>query len=302
MTDYGWGAQPVAGVPVGDLVRVDDDARLLPLTQAGPAASGVRLPVLLGAKGREQVKLADELLSAGLSVTDSRTVMVAGLFGGVGVSTLAAQLAHVWAGCGVPSVSLDAAGGRYPGLLDRFDGDGLLGCPSWDDLAAADEAALAGQFAAAAAAPVGGNIVTSGGLAGPAQVARVAAGAATSWPLVVVDAGTDVWRVEGLARALAPDLLVVVCRPSVREVRLTVDWLREFSFAGIPMADKAVVAVAGVPMMRSAPVSAALAAVWDVAAGAVVQRFEPYLSVRTAAVKSTAARTTRVLAAAAAHG
>lgn len=274
-----WGGEPVRLTVGTDLVRVPPIA---PGPQVGsePVAAAVPYPLadLLSSRRRDSERRVGQLLDAGLSSTASRRVVVGSLFGGTGVSTLAALLADVWDSVRVPSVLLDTTGQLHPGLQERITDDVLAGKPAWLDLATVDRAALVEQFAAVARyAPtrpgeVPASVLVTGDAVAPVPgdvVQRVVSAAAESWPLVIVDAGSDHCHLDDLVGWVAPEVVILVCRPSAVELRVTADWLRARSSWPLDCRQSAVVAVVGAQAMRTRSVSAAMTVASDVAAGSV---------------------------------
>lgn len=280
-----WGAEPVAGSGVGQLMR-SDPARLRTLPAVEIAGSD-RFDVadVLSRKGRDQRRVVTELLDAGLSAVSSRRVLIVGVVGGVGVSTMTALVAEVWRSRSVRSVLLDASGHVVSGLAERVDGAVVSGNPDWAAFDGYRSGDLVAQFAAAAPAS-SGSVLTVGGRPSPEHVGAVAEAAAVSWPLVVIDGGNDLDAAGRLVDAVRPDLLVVACRPSVKEIRVATDWLGGIAAAGFDTRRHAVGVVGGVPMMRTVAVSAAQAALWDAAAGAITIAQVRRLAARTAPVRS----------------
>ena len=270
---------PGGGVPVA-AGGPDWRGASLPRVVAGP---GTPVSDLLTLHGRDRQRRVGQLLAGGLSPARAATVVFGSLWGGTGTSTLAGMVAAVWAGHGVRPVLLDAAGQEDPGLVQRVPAQLVSGSPTWRQLIGTQEQHRA-DFAAVAASTGGWVVVT--GPTGPTseQVAVVAGAAQAGYGLVVVDAGRG-WRVADLAATVRADLLVMVCRPSEYELRRTGEWLRgSEALAELVAAHRVVVAVVGVPAMRTTAVAAAMPAVSDVSAGAVRIDGRRELTVRTTPV------------------
>lgn len=265
-----------------------------PVMQRLASAPGVFGPTeLLRLRERDRTARVREIEQAGWS--GSRTVLIGSLFGGVGVSTLAARL--VWAGRerGLPAVLLDASEAYSAGAASRIPETARMSQQaSWADLA---QTAAAGDLGRAfgerlpgldATAPVlvAGRQPSDGLRHRPpagllAQVVRgVQAGA---WPLAVVDHGAGADALTAALRAVNPHLVVLLTRGDAAEIRETATFLRVLASSGVWGTDHTVLAVAHDGALGRS-VAAARAAVLDAAAGSVDAAFTKDLRDRTSTV------------------
>jgi hypothetical protein len=209
------------------------------------------------------------LLDEGISpAAGGRRVMIGSLFGGTGVSTLTALIERAWSAHRVPSVAMDATGHWRPGLPERIAPTRLVASPRWADI---EGRSVAREFEAVWASSRGRSVLIGAGErcrhVDPETVAAVAADVSASWPLVLIDVGSGAERVR---EHLQAGLLVLVCRSSAVEIRQSAEFLREAHRDGLVDGHQAaVITTVGGPGRQSTDVSAAMAAVSDIAAGAV---------------------------------
>lgn len=286
-----WGRAPVP-VPRG--------GRLQPM--AAVAAPDVPHPVgqvvfgpgeLLRLRERERAVRVRSIEASGWP--GRRGVLVGSLYGGTGVSTLAAQLAWAARSRGLPAVLLDGSSAYGSGAASRLSSDVRMSHePGWADLAFLDQqgpTGLADAFAArlpslSAEVPVlvGGRSVPDRRRP-PAGLLAVAVSAALAggWPFVAVDAGAGADPLTAALSVWAADLAVLVCRADALEVRESADYLRHLSsVVGRPAGRSILAIVHGGRVTR--PVAQARAAVSDTAAGSVAVQMVDQLRDRSAVV------------------
>ena len=185
-----WGGRPVPMPQHVGHVRVDARAPVAVTAAATlTALPGFRVAELLATRGRSRRDQVEQIM-AGLPIGQGRTVLIASLFGGVGVSTLATLLGQAWASRGRHVDLVDATGSWAPGLPERS-------VPS-PTLRLRTEHADAG--------------------AGPQDSIQ-----ANLW---VIDSGSDPARLRRQLIEEPPQLLVMVCRPNRTELQRTANFLR----------------------------------------------------------------------------
>ena len=185
-----WGGRPVPMPQHVGHVRVDARAPVAVTAAATlTALPGFRVAELLATRGRARRDQVEQIM-AGLPIGQGRTVLIASLFGGVGVSTLAVLLGQAWAVRGRHVDLVDATGSWAPGLPERS-------VPS-PTLRLRTEPADAG--------------------AGPQDSIQAS--------LRVIDSGSDPARLRRQLIEEPPQLLVMVCRPERTELQRTASFLR----------------------------------------------------------------------------
>lgn len=303
-----WGAAPV-GVPrgTGGRLRPVVGEQLAVFAPTGPGVFGPT--ELLRLRERDRTTRAREIEQAGWP--GPRTVLVASLYGGVGASTLAAQMA--WAGRqrGLPTVLLDASEAYGAGVADRIPETGRMSQqPSWADLAQmtaeSGPDALSRAFGerlpgldAAAPVLVGGRQPAGGLRHRPSAglLAQVVRGVqAGGWPLAVVDHGAGVDALTASLRAFDPDLLVLLTRGDAAEMRETATFLRVLASSDIRSTHHTVLAIAHDGRLGRS-VSAARASVLDAAAGSIDAPWTERLRDRTTTVDAVPAPISLLMAA-----
>ena len=293
--DSAWGAAPVA-VPRGTGGRVRAVAAE-GLAAPSPARALAFGPTeLLRLRDRERLSRVRAIEHAGWP--GPRTILVASLYGGVGVSTIAAQLA--WSGRvrGLPTVLLDASEAYGTGAAARIpDAAQMTQRPSWADLArtlyTGGPDGLTGAFSERLPGLEGAVPVLTGGrqstdelrhrppadlLAGGVQAAQLG-----GWPLVVVDHGAGAVPLTLTLGGFDPDLLVLVTRGDVAEVRESAAFLRHLAASGVRGSDRTVLVVAHDGRIGRS-VAAARASVLDAAAGSIDAPWTDRLRDRTSTV------------------
>ena len=285
-----WGAAPV-GVPRG----TGGQLRAVAPTPVGQLSNSPRLfgpTELLRLRDKDRVNQVRAIEEAGWP--GPRTVLIGSLYGGTGVSTLAAQVG--WAGRerGLPVVLLDASEAYSSGAVARVpEAARMSQQPSWADLAqlsARGAAAVSAAFGErlpglAGAVPVliGGRQPTDGlRHRPPAGLLQAAAHGAQAggWPLVVIDHGAGADALTATLARFDPDLLVLTTRGDAAEIRESAAYLRGLAGGGVWSSDRTVIAVVhGDKIDR--PVAAARASVLDAAAGSIDARWSDALRDRT---------------------
>lgn len=285
-----WGGSPVT-VPRGGRLQPVAAVAGSAHFEAGTGALGVA--ELLRLRDRERTARIGAIAAAGWP--GPRSAVVGSLFGGVGVSTLAAQLAWTGRTRRLPTVLLDGSGAYGSGAASRLASAIRMDYgPSWADLAglaSGPAGALAGAFGArlpslSAEVPVlvGGRSETDhrrppSDLVGAAIVGALDGG----WPLVTVDAGGGADEMTAALSVWDSDLAVLVCRADPAEVRESADYLRFLAESvGRPPGRSVLAIVHAGRLTRS--VAQARAAVSDTAAGSVAVQMVERLRDRSAVV------------------
>lgn len=302
-----WGAVPVT-VPRGTGGRVRAVATE-PAQQsiAGPAGFGPT--ELLRLRDRDRLGRVRAIEQVGWP--GPRTVLVASLYGGVGVSTLAALLAWAGRGRGLPAVLLDASEAYGSGAAARISNAAqMTQRPSWADLARTAQtsgpAGLSMAFSDRLPGLEGAVPVLAGGRQ-PAEGLRyrpspdllastVRAAQSGGWPLVVVDQGAGADPLSATLHRFDPDLLVLVTRGDAAEIRETAAFLRHLAGSGVRGSDRTVLAVAHDGRIGRS-VSAARASVIDGAAGSIDAPWSDRLRDRTTTVDAVPAAISLLMAA-----
>ncbi len=302
-TRTGWGGSPVS---VGShLQRIRAVQEHVPRFEP-PQVLAPTSPVgdLFGFRGKAQKAAVADLLRRGLEGLPGKTALVGSLFGGAGVSTLAALVWSTWSGRGIDGVLVDTTTQFVPGLPNRVSPAGLAGAPTWADFETTCRARVGADFTTVRARREGRSVLVqsagpSAAIPDPSLVGSVVSVAASAWPMVVVDGGAlGQARFEGLLTTIVPNLLVLVCRSDVDEIRSTTGYLRQVHQRGVVDCQQRAV-IAAVGCRHSARTAQALAAAADVVAGAIPLRFDRRLVDRGVQVSAShTSSTTELLAAA----
>lgn len=226
---------------------------------------------MLRARGRARDRLVTAALDAGLPAP--RGVVVTGLHGGVGQSTVTALIAAAWAAHGVAAAVLDVSGRSTAALAARLGGgaDTL----SWAEASTHGPAVLDGSSSAGRPLVISGPLGTSAAVLGAAV--NTLAGTRR---LVLIDAAPG--PIGATVAAWQPSLLLVCVRADPTDIRELADALRTAAPGCQPAATVAAI-IAHRPRWPR-PAASAQACLTDATAGAVRVGYDARLALRGAAV------------------